>query len=165
MSLKKSHRGSAFVSEEHKNFCKNRKNGIKLSPSSLHTGTGAVERATQTIKNLILTNLEDKVGFAGNINQALTEMRLTAHTGFKMSLFELPQGSKLRTELTNIIKDNKSYLSEWTTLVFSVTPKHIPIYVARNERREVTDNVIMARNRRTPRCASHKPVKKPGRAN
>ena len=62
-------------------------------------------------------------------------MHFTIHTGLKVSPFELHHGRKPRTELTNIIKRNKSYPSDWTTLNLSVPPKQVPIYVARNERR------------------------------
>ena len=83
-------------------------------------------------------------------------MRFTIHTGLKVSPFELYHGRKPGNESTNEIKDNKSYLSDWTTLNVSLPPKQIPIYVARNEKGEVTDHLIMARKKKTPCCASHK---------
>ena len=61
-----------------------------------------------------------------------------------MSPFELHQCGKQKSEFTNIIKDNKSYLSNWTTLKFPVPPKQILIYVARNEKAEKTDYINMA---------------------
>ena len=87
-------------------------------------------------------------------------MRFTIHTGLKVSPFELYHGRKSTTELTNIIKDNKSYLSDWTTLNVSVPPKQILSYVARNEKGEVMDHIIMARKRKIPFCASHKSPKR-----
>ena len=89
-------------------------------------------------------------------------MRLTIHTGFKVSPFELHHGRKPRTKLVNIFEKNKSYLSDWTTLNISVPLKQIPIYTARNKKREVTDHMIMAKKGKTPCCASHRsPERKP----
>ena len=51
---------------------------------------------------------------------------------------------KPRTELANIIKDNKSYLCDWKTMNVSVPRKQIPIHVARNEKVELTDHIFMA---------------------
>ena len=73
----------------------------------MHTGTGAAERATQTLKKLIITNLEDKTCLTEGVNKALNVMRFTIHTGLKTTPFELHHGRKPRTELTNIIKDEK----------------------------------------------------------
>ena len=49
----------------------------------MHTGTGAVERAIQTLKNLIIANLEDKTCLTECVNKALNVMRFTIHTGLK----------------------------------------------------------------------------------
>ena len=96
------------------------------------------------------------------MNRALRVMRFTIHNGLKVSLFELNHGRKPVTELTNIIKRIKSYLSDWTTLNVSVPPKQIPMYMTRNEKGEVTDHMIVARKRKTPCCASHpSPWRKP----
>ena len=55
----KSDRGGAFISQEYKNFCKGRNIEIEYCPPKIHTGNGTIERAIQTIKNLVITNLED----------------------------------------------------------------------------------------------------------
>ena len=86
----------------------------------------AVERSKQTLKNLIIANLEENIGLNENINRALRVMRFTIHNGLKVSPFDLHHGRKPRTELTIIIK-NQSYLSDWTTFIVSVPPKQIPI--------------------------------------
>ena len=39
-------------------------------------------------------------------------MRFTIHTGLKLTPFELHHGRKPRTELTNLVKDGKSFLSD-----------------------------------------------------
>ena len=55
----KTDKGGAFVSKEHKEFCNAKNIEIEYSTPRMHTGTGAVERAIQTLKNLIIANLED----------------------------------------------------------------------------------------------------------
>ena len=128
------------------------KTSKKYSPPRLHTGTGVVERAIQTLKKLIIANIEDKTGPTENLNQTLKVMRFKTHTGFKVSPFEHHHRRMSRTALTNIIKGNKSYLSDWTTLNVSVPPKQIPTYVARNEKSEVREHMIMARKRKILCC-------------
>ena len=69
----------------------------------MHTGNGAVERAIQRMKKLILANMEDGNNLTESVNRALGVMRFTIHTGLKKTPFELHHGRKPRTELTNII--------------------------------------------------------------
>ena len=75
-------------------------------------------------------------------------MRFTIHTGLKITPFELHHGRKPRTELTNIIKDGKTFLSKWSELTVSANnrPK-ILIYVTRNGEGEVSNHLIMARTK------------------
>ena len=54
-------------------------------------------------------------------------MRFTIHTGLKITPFEL-HGRKPRTELPNIVKDGKTYLSNWSEMPISApTRPKIPI--------------------------------------
>ena len=94
------------------------------------TGNGVVERAIQAIKNLILANMEDGICLTESVSRALRGKRFTIHTGLKIPPFELHHGRKPRTELTNIVKHGKTYLSNWseTTVSAPKRPK-IPIYV------------------------------------
>ena len=71
-----------------------------------------MERAIQTLKNLAKANMENGKNLTESVNQALRVMRFTVHTGLKKTPFELHHGRKPRTELTNIIKDGKTYLSD-----------------------------------------------------
>ena len=71
----------------------------------------------------MLTNLEEGIELNESINQALRVMRFTIHTGLKRTPFELHHGRKPRTELTNIIKDGKTYLSDWSEISISA-PKN-----------------------------------------
>ena len=111
----------------------------------MHTGNGTVERAIQTMKNLILANMEDGNNLTESVNRALRVMRFTIHTGLKKTPFELHHGRKPRTELTNVIKDGKS-LSNWSELSISA-PNHpkLPIYVGRDADGENTNHMVMAR--------------------
>ena len=114
----------------------------------MHTGNGTVERAIQTMKNLVLANMEDGNNLTESVNRALKVMRFTIHTGLKKTPFELHHGRKPRTELTNIIKDGKSFLSNWSELSVSAPnrPK-IPMYVGRDADGEITNHMVMARTK------------------
>ena len=129
----KSDKGGAFISKDHTEFCKSKNFEIEHCTPRIHTGTGAVERAIQTRKNLILAYLEDNLCLTECVYRALKVMRCTIHTGLKLTPFELHHGRKPRTELTNLVKDGKSFLSDWTELSVSAEKKpKIPIYVSRN---------------------------------
>ena len=82
----RSDKGSAFLSKDNREFCKNRNKEIEYC-----TGNGAVEKATQTINKLLKTNMEDR---NESVNRALRVMRFTVHTGLKKILFELHHGRK-----------------------------------------------------------------------
>ena len=64
------------------------------------------------------------------MNRALQVMRFTVPTGLKKTPFELHHGRKSRTQLTNIVKDGKTFLFDWSELSISaqIRPK-IPTYV------------------------------------
>ena len=77
--------------------------------------------------------MEDNTSLSESVNRTLHVMRFTIHTGLKLTPFELHHGRKPRTELTNIVKDGKSYLSDWSELSVSASNKpKIPIYVGRD---------------------------------
>ena len=141
----KSDKGGAFISKEYREFCKNRNIESEYCTPRIHTGNGVVERAIQTLKNLVLTNIEDGQNLTESINRALPVMRFTVHTGLNKTPFELHHGRKPRTELTNIVKDGKTFLSDWSELSISapIRPK-IPIYVGRDGDGEITNHIIMA---------------------
>ena len=65
-------------------------------------GHGTVERAIQTLKNIMLANLEEGNELTESVNRALRMMRFTIHTGLKRTPFDLHHGRKPRTELPNI---------------------------------------------------------------
>ena len=49
---------SAFISQEYKDFCKEKNIHREIGLPYMHTATGLVERTIQTLKNLLLANLE-----------------------------------------------------------------------------------------------------------
>ena len=106
----KSHKGGAFISKEIRKFCKNRNIEIDYCTLRIHTGDGVVERSIQTLKNLVMTNIEHGQSHTESVHRAL---RFTVHTGLKKTPFELHHGRNTRTELTNIVKDGKTFLSDW----------------------------------------------------
>ena len=88
-------------------------------------------------------------------------MRFTIHTGLKTTSFELHHGRKPRTELTNIMKDGKSFLTNWCELPVSANnrPK-IPIYVTRNGDEEVSYHIVIARTKSEEKAQTEKSPKK-----
>ena len=93
----KSDRGSAFISKDSEMFCKKENIEVDYSPPRLQTGTRAVERTIQALRNLNIANLEDHISFMERSNRALTVMLFTLHTRLKVSPLELHHGRKLRT--------------------------------------------------------------------
>ena len=127
----------------------------------MHTGTGAVERAIQTSKNLIIANLEDNICLTECVMRALKVLRFTIHTGLKTRPFELHHGRKPRTELANLIKDGRSFLSNWREIpVLANNRPKIPIYVARNGDGEVSKHIIVARTKSEEKAQTEKLPKK-----
>ena len=106
----------------------------------------------------MLTNLEEGTDLTESVNRALRVMRFTIHTGLKRTPFELHHGRKPRTELTNIVKDGKTYLSDWSEISISAPNKpKIPIYVGRDADGEITNHMVMARNKTEERQANEGP--------
>ena len=103
--------------------------------------------------------MEDGNNLTESVNRAPRVMRFTVHTGKKKTPFELHHGRKPRTELTNIVKDGKTYLSDWSELSISapIRPK-IPIYVGRDADGEITNHIVMARTKTAGEKQSEGPI-------
>ena len=157
----KSDKGGAFISKDYIEFCKAKNVEIEYCTPRLHTDTGAVERAIQTMKKLKVANLEDNLCLTECVNRALKVMRFTIHTRLKLTPFELHHGRKPRTELTNLVKDGKSFLFDWTELSVSAEKKpKIPIYISRDEEGDVTNYLVMAKTKAEEKAADKQPKKK-----
>ena len=129
-------------------ICKSRNIEIQDCPPRNHTGNGTIARAIQTIKMLLLANIEDGNNLTESVYRPLKVMRFTIHTGLKKTPFELHHSSKPRTELTNIINDEKSSLSDWSELsILAPNMPKIPIYVGKDAEGEITNHMVMARTK------------------
>ena len=83
-----------------------------------------------------------------SLNRALRVMCFTIHTGLEITPFELHHGRKLRTELTNTVKDGKTYLSNWSEMTVSAPDRpKISIYVGRDAEGEKTNHITMAKTK------------------
>ena len=72
-------KGGAFISKEYIEYCKTHKINRIYGTANLHTGTGLVERTIQSLKNLILANLEHNQNLRESVNRALYVQRFTIH--------------------------------------------------------------------------------------
>ena len=157
----KSDKGGAFISKDYIEFCNSKNIEIEYCTPGIHTGTGAVERAIQTMKELIVANLEDNLCLTKCVNRALKVMRFTIHTGLQLTPFELHHGRKPRTESTNLVKDGRSFLSDWTELSVSAEKKpKLPIYVSRDEEGDVTIYPVMTKTKAEEKTVDKQPKKK-----
>ena len=97
----KSDKGGAFISKEYIEFCKIQNINRIYRTANLHTGTRLVERTIQSLKNLVLANLEDDQNLRESVNRALHVLRFTIHSETKKTPFELHFGRTPRTKLFN----------------------------------------------------------------
>ena len=107
-----------------------------------------VERAIQTLENLVIANKEDGNNPTVSVNRALRVMRFTVHTRLKKTPFALHHGTKPRPEISNFVENVKTYISDCSELSISapIRPK-IPIYVGRDADGEITNHIVMARTK------------------
>ena len=113
----------------------------------------------------MLTNLEEGIELNESVNWALRVMRFTKHTGLKRRPFVFHQGRKPRTELFNVVKDRKTYLSDWSEISISAPNKpKIPIYVGRDADGGILNHLVMARTK-TQERQLHEGQKSPKRKN
>ena len=101
------------------------------------------------------------------MNQVLRPLFFTILTGLKLTLNELNHGWKPRTELTNIVRDNKSYpfnSNSRSNSNISIIPQQIWIYVGSNQNWEVSVYIVRTRKRRIFCCSTYRsPMKKPAK--
>ena len=138
---RKSHKGNTFTFQDYKYFCLRKKKEYEHSPPRINIGTAVVQRLIQILKNFILSNLEEKIGFilyqvlfyTKSVYQVQRVMWVTVHIGLKVTMFEIHYGRIVGTDLPNIFRVNKSCFSNSRKIKFSVMPKLIPIYVGRKK--------------------------------
>ena len=66
------------------------------------------------MQNLIIAKMEKNLWLTECEKRASNVMRFRIHTRMKITPFELHYGRKPRTELTNVMKTGKSFLSNWS---------------------------------------------------
>ena len=140
----KPNKGGALVSKEYIDFCKSKNIEVEDCSPRIHTSSVAVERAIQTIRHLIVANLEDNLCLTESVNRAIQVMRFAIHTGLESTPFELHHGRKPRIKFTNLVEDGKSYLPDWSELSVSAEKKlKIPIYLSRGADGDVINYLVM----------------------
>ena len=65
--------------------------------------------------------MEDGQNLTKSVNRALGVMRFSVNTGLKRTPFDLHHQRKSRTDLTNINRDGKSKMSEWSEFFVSAS--------------------------------------------
>ena len=130
----KSDKGGVFISKENKEFCKSQNIDRVYGTGNLHTVTGLVERTIQSLKNLILANLEDDQNLRESVNRALYVLRLTVTSETKKTPFELHFGRTPRTKLSNL------------KVLFQWTPK-TSVYITRNSAGQITDQLVLSKKK------------------
>ena len=89
-------------------------------------GTGLVERTIQSLKKLVLDNLEDDQNLRESVNRALYVLRFTIHSETKKTPFETHFGRAQRTRLSNLKNS------------VSVDSKDFSVYITRNSEKSRT---------------------------
>ena len=99
---------TGFFSNKIQNFCNYK--GIELLKSLVkdHRATGMVERAIGSIKNYVLTYLQENKNykFGVMISRALSALRFVPHSKTKITPFEAYHGREANTALRNLTKKN-----------------------------------------------------------
>ena len=106
-------KGTAFTGKESRQVCKNLHIKLKYDTPYINTATGSVERG-KTLKDLMMTNLEDKCNINNALYRSLNVMRTTIHSKTKETPFERHYGRKALTELPsyfNLPMENIDYVS------------------------------------------------------
>ena len=98
----KSGKGGAFISKEYKEFCREQNIDRTCGTANLHTGTRLFEQPIQSLKNLVLANLEDERNLRGSVNRTLFVLRFTMDSETKKTPFESHFGRAPRTKLSNL---------------------------------------------------------------
>ena len=101
--------------------------------ANLHSGTGLVEQTIQSMKNLILANLEDEINLRESVNRALYVPRFTIHSETKKTLFEIHFGREPRFKLSNLKN------------AVSVDSKDPSVFITRTSAGELTDHLVMSK--------------------
>ena len=110
---------TGFFSNEIQNFCNYE--GIELikSPVRDHRATGMVERTIGSIKNYVLTYLQENKNykFGEMISRALSALRFVPHSKTKLTPLEAYHGREANTALRNLTKKPSLKNLNWNNVV------------------------------------------------
>ena len=129
----KSDEGGAFNPKEYNEFRRSQNIDRAYCTANLHTGTGLVERTIQSLKNLVLANLEDDQNLRESINRALYVPRFTIHSETKKTPFKSHIGRAPRSRISNLKNS------------VSVDSKDLSVYITRNSAGEITDHLVISK--------------------
>ena len=111
---------TGFFSNEIQNFC-NYEGGIELikSPVKDHRATGIVEQTIGSIKNYILTYLQEnrKYKFGLMISHTLSALRFVPHSKTKLTPFEAYHGREANTAPRNSTKKPSLKNLNWNNVI------------------------------------------------
>ena len=105
----KSAKGGASGSKEYQEFCQSKNIEIEYSTPRMHTGTGAVERAIQTLKNLIITNLEDKTCLTECVKKSIKRNAIYSLYGIKNNTVRITSRSETTNRTNKYNKRRKNF--------------------------------------------------------
>ena len=110
---------TGFFSNDIQNFCNYE--GIELikSPVKDHRATGMVERTIGSIKNYVLTYLQENKNykFGLMISRALSALRFVPHSKTKLTPFEAYHGREANTAFRNLTKKLSLKNLNWDNVV------------------------------------------------
>ena len=108
-----------FFSNEIQSFCNYE--GIELIKSSVkdHRATGIVKRTIGSIKNYLLTYLQENINykFGLMISRALSALRFLPHSKTKLTPFEAYHGREANTALGNVTKKPSLKNLNWNNVI------------------------------------------------
>ena len=131
----KSDKDGASISKEYIEFCKKQNINRIYGTANLHTGTGLDDCIIQSLKNLVMANLEDDQNLRESLNRALYVLRFTVHSETKKTPFKLHFGRTPRTKLSNLRNS------------ISVDSKDLSVYITRNSGGQITDHLVMSKKK------------------
>ena len=111
--------GTSFMSNEIKAFCHGEIIEIIKSPVNDHRATGCVERTIGSLKNSILTFVQEKhpEPLEKMIERALGALRFSKNATLKISPFEAHHGREANTVLRNLTKKLSLQNLDWSRLI------------------------------------------------
>ena len=110
---------TGFFSNEIQNFCNYEGIEFIKSPVRDHRATGMVERTIGSIKNYVLTYLQENKNykFGEMISRALSALRFVSHSKTKLTPFEAYHGREANTALRNLTKKPSLKNLNWNNVV------------------------------------------------